>query len=509
MSDVWIEARAASRLPLPSPPHNFRRTMAPDASQPPRRIVSLLGASTETIYRLGLGHLLVGRSHECDWPPQVLNLPCVSAPRLDVDASSSATIDAIVREHAAEGQPMYKLDDDVISELRPDLIIAQDHCRVCAITPADLARADAKAQGSATCSNIKQLVVRPATLGDCMENITTIADALRVPERGLALRQTLEGRLDRVRAVVSDVHPRDTPTPRVALLEWCQPIMGCGYWLPELVEIAGGYPLHCPPGGSGGATPSISYESLLESSPDVVIFALCGFGLTRAASELLDSWGGERLKDLQERVSVYVVDGNYLVNRSGPRLVESAEAIAEAIHKDVRGHFGHFGTDFLCSLDDAIDMARRGLHTGSTKIRPPPAINNGSVEEKNVANPDQQQTNLPVQAPLEVVKEQLRLLRTGDIAHAFVLNSTANQARWCGSERFEAVLRGHDDFQRLLSEKAEIGESEERDGIATVPVTLPAGEKSKKVDLIWTMTIDKSADGKTSAWRTEKVGFGN
>ena len=483
----------------------FRRTMAPD-TQPPQRIVSLLGASTETIYRLGLGHLLVGRSNECDWPPKVLNLACVSAPRLDVDASSSATIDATVRERAAEGQPMYKLDDNVISVLQPDLIIAQDHCRVCAITPADLARADAKAQSSATCSNIKQLVVRPSTLEDCMDNITTIAETLGVSERGLMLRQTLEERLDRVRAVVSDARPKDaTSVPRVALLEWCEPIMGCGYWLPELVELAGGYPLHCPPSGTGGATSSISYETLMDSRPDVVIFALCGFGLTRAASELLNSWGEEWLKELQERVPVYIVDGNYLVNRSGPRLVESAEAIAEAIHDKLRGHFGHYGTEFLCSLDDAIDMARRGLHTGSKKARPPPAID-GSAEEKNVANLDQEKTNLPVQTPTEVVKEQLRLLRTGDVAHAFVLNRDANQVRWCGPERFEAVLGGHDDFRRLLSEEAEIGDSEERDGIATVPVTLPAGENSKRVNLIWTMVIDKSDDGKTSSWRTEKVG---
>ena len=283
--------------------------------------------------------------------------------------------------------------------------------------------------------------------------------------------------------------------------------MGCGYWLPELVEIAGGYPLHCPPSGTGGATPSISYETLVDSRPDVVIFALCGFGLSRAASELLNSWGEERLKDLQERVPVYVVDGNYLVNRSGPRLVESTEAIAEAIHDDLRGHFGHFGTEFLCSLDDAIDMARRGLHTGSRKVRPPPP-SDGGEEEKNEANLEIQETNLPVQTPTGVVKEQLRLLRTGDIAHAFVLNSTANQARWCGPERFKAVLGGHDDFRRLLSEEAEIGDSEQRDGIATVPVTLPAGENSKRVSLIWTMVIDKVDDRKTSAWRTEKVGFG-
>ena len=176
---------------------------------------------------------------------------------------------------------------------------------------------------------------------------------------------------------------------------------------------------------------------------------------------------------------------------------------------NLRGHFGHYGTDFLCSLDDAINMARRGVHTGSTKIRPPPIISNNDDEAKDVENLNQSKIDMRTLSPSEVVEEQLRQLRTGDIAGAFVLNSSANQVRWCGAERFEAVLRGHDDFQRLLSEEAEIGDPKVREGIATVAVTLPASDVLKRVDLIWTMVIDKSANGELSLWRTEKVGFGN
>ena len=205
--------------------------------EPTLKVVSLLGAATEVIYRLGLGHLLVGRSHECDYPRAALSLPCISRPRLDVD-SSSANIDATVREHSAAGEPIYKLDDDVLESLQPDLLIAQDHCRVCAVTPGDV--------GKSSCANVRQLVLRPATLNDCIEDVVKIANELGVPERGLSLRSTMVSRMDRVKELTIAA---STKKPRVALLEWCDPIMGCGYWLPELVDVAGGMALHCPPPG--------------------------------------------------------------------------------------------------------------------------------------------------------------------------------------------------------------------------------------------------------------------
>jgi len=471
----------------------------------PQRVVSLLGASTETIYRLGLGHVLVGRSHECDYPTACLSLPCVSRPRLDVQASSQ-TIDEEVRNHSANGQAIYQLDNEVIAQLQPDLIIAQDHCRVCAITPDDM-------KSSEACLNIPQVIVKPSNLQDCLDDVEIVATGLGYPERGILLKQTLQKRLDLVKDVVASSSCSSCleSRPRVALLEWCDPLMGCGYWLPELVQVAGGHPMHCPP--PGGATPNISLLALLESKPDVVIFALCGFGLTRSAQELVQSWGPIKLQQLQQAVPrIRVVDGNYLVNRSGPRVVESAEVLAEAIHPSLEGHFGHYGTDFLCSLDDALAMQKVGVETGSAKVRPTPFPQGVSTKKEEAA------TNLPAELmPKEdaktVVLQQLKFLLQQDFLAAFALNSTTNQARWCSHDRFASVLQSHADFCRLLKEEANvIGGPQVQGQIATVPVTLTKkqdeGQTSlPEVRLLWTMVLESSLPNRKTCWRTEKVGL--
>lgn len=461
---------------------------------PPQRVVSLLGAATETLYRLGLGDRLVGRSHECDYPRACLDLPCVSRPRMVVDSSvSSLEIDTAVRNFSAAGEPVYKLDDQVLASLQADLLIAQDHCRVCAITPKDVE--------DSACSNIPQVIVRPSTLTDCLDDINIIATAMEVPERGKVLRASLEGRLDRVREVVSSLDKKDNKEkkkPRVALLEWCDPIMGCGYWLPELVEIAGGVPLHCPP--PGGATPVISFETLMQSKPDVIVFALCGFGLSRAASEIKKSWGEKRLSQLHElECPVFVVDGNYLINRSGPRLVESCEALAETIHEDLRGHFGFLGTEMLATLETALSWKEAGIETGSQKIRPPPFDVPSSSTSKPMSNP-------PPTSPTEAVSAQLKCMQNDEMQKAFFWNSEANQQRWCGAQRFEQVLRSHDDFRRLLSEDAVMVGSEENANVATVKVRLPETENDYHVDFVWTLVVEASGDENgTSFWKTERV----
>lgn len=450
----------------------------------PQRIVSLLGAATETIYRLGLGHRLVGRSHECDWPPAVLSLPMVSRPRLNVN-SPSKEIDAAVRLHAANGEPIYALDDEKLSELSPDLLIVQDQCRVCAIMADDVDKS--------SCSALSQLVLKPFNLADSLADVSRIADALGVPERGAALQATLEARLDRVRDLASAANSGHAP-PRVALLEWCAPIMGNGYWLPELVQVAGGQPIHNAT--PGGQTPTITFEQLLASSPDVVVFALCGFDLARSAAEVKAAWGENAVAQLSSKCGgkLFVVDGNYLVNRSGPRLAESAEALAEAIHPSLQGHFGHYGTNYLSSLVAAPAF------TGSTKQRPeavpkvPPQIGENKFET-------------PARDPAQVVSDQLLLLASGDVASAFALNSRANQDRWCGADRFESVLRGHGDFARLLQQDggAIVVASEMSEGSAHVCVSLPERQGSKAVSLTWTMVIERCSDNMLD-WRTEKVG---
>jgi iron complex transport system substrate-binding protein len=466
----------------------------------PKRIISLLGAASETLFRLGVGDRLVGRSHECDYPPALLSLPCISRPRLDVDASS-LEIDQAVRDLSASGEPVYELTDSKIAELQPvDLLIAQDHCRVCAVTPENIA------QSSSYCSNIPQLVLRPATLQDCLDDVVKIAKAVGVPERGARLKRTMEMRIERVKELVRDIQPTNkestttaTTPPRVALLEWCNPIMGCGYWLPEMVEIAGGTPLHCPP--PGGATPSITLDALLASKPDVVIFALCGFGTSRAAKEIADSWSTEQLDQLRGvcKGNIFVVDGNYLINRSGPRVVESCEALAEAIHPDLQGHFNHYGTDHLATLDAAMEMAKAGIQTGSLKVRP-----KASIEETLSESAPPQPVQLPKDSPTNAVIAQLKCLRTNDMATAFALNSVGNQNRWCDAGRFKHVMKSHDTFCRLLSEETTVRDEAIQNGIATAVVCLP--EKDGKVsEMVWTMVSEISPKHKDAVWRTEKV----
>lgn len=472
------------------------------AAAAPKRIISLLGAASETLFRLGVGDRLVGRSHECDYPPALLSLPCISRPRLDVDAPS-LEIDKAVRDLSASGEPVYELADANIAKLQPvDLLIAQDHCRVCAVTPENVA------QSSNYCSNIPQLVLRPATLQDCLDDVVKIAQAVGVPERGARLRRTLELRLERVKELVRDLQQDDDTTnkestattpPRVALLEWCNPIMGCGYWLPEMVEIAGGTPLHCPP--PGGATPSITLDALLASKPDVVIFALCGFGTSRAAKEIADSWSTEQLDQLRGVCNgrIFVVDGNYLVNRSGPRVVESCEAIAEAIHPDLQGHFNHYGTDHLTTLEAAMEMAKAGIQTGSQKLRP-----KASIKEASSQSVPPQPVQLPKDSPKDAVIAQLECLRTNDMAKAFALNSVANQGRWCDAGRFMHVMKSHDTFCRLLSEQTTVRDDAIQNGIATAVVCLP--EKNGKIaELVWTMVSEIPSEHKDPVWRTEKV----
>ena len=500
-------------------------TKADAAERPQQRVVSLLGAATETLYRLGLGDTLVGRSHECDYPPAALLLPCISQARLDVTAPSSE-IDASVRALSASGEPVYELDREGLEKLGApdgralDLIIAQDHCRVCAITPADLVKT------AETCSilNAKQLILRPSTLQDCLENITQIADAMGVPQRGIRLRKTLDERINRVKTVVHELSSMTTqPTrspPRVALLEWCDPIMGCGYWLPELVEIAGGKALHCPP--PGGATPSITFESLLESQPDVVVFALCGFGLTRAALEITKSWRPEQLEQLAKRVGkdrIFVVDGNYLVNRSGPRLVESCEALAEAIHPELQGHFNMYGTDHLCTLEVAVAMEKAGLSTGSPMkaqvYSSGAAPKERSVEEDKQDNPSyvQEALHIPAIGPTGSVSKQLDHLRSNNMLEAFGMNSKANQHRWCTSGRFAQVIKTHDIFRQLLlpesKDTVRVQNEQIRNGIATVDVCLSAETNGAAgATMVWTLVLEKVDSGDQEvAWRTEKVGF--
>lgn len=483
----------------------------------PSRIVSLLGGATETLVRLGVTDKLVGRSHECDYPDDIVQgIPCVSKPKLN-PLAPSIEIDEAVRKLSASGEPVYELHDKLLmEELQPiDLLIVQDHCRVCAVTPDNVNQI---VQANAKCLKIPQLVLKPETLKDCMDNIQQIADAVGVSERGKLLIETLEERFQRVEQLSARVV--GTVKPRVALLEWCQPLMGCGYWLPELIEKAGGCPLH-----HASATPMLSFkDDLVASKPDVIIFALCGFDIRRATKELTISFSNEQLGQLQQLTNghVYVVDGNHLINRSGPRVVESSEALAEVIHPSLQGHWGHYGVQTI-SLKTALENLRgytveeqvngvKNVVKGSNNTR---NGTNGTDETHDLSIPTTISTSFPQPASSasDIVELQLRLLREKQIKSAFALNSVANQERWCSPERFQHVMESHATFQRLLNEAPEAvthysNSASSTNGSSSVVSVNMAAIPTSKVNamrLFWTM-VPEVPEGKTEPeWRTERV----
>ena len=295
------------------------------------RIISLLASATEMIAALGCLDQMVGRSHECDYPPQVLNLPVVSTVQIDINATS-AQIDAQVKELAQENREpqdpalkalsIYSLDINMLQALRPDIIFTQTQCEVCAVSERDVTRAVAQLTG------LQPLVVSlsPYRLQDVWEDMSRVGRALGKREQAQVLVEQYQDRLNDLAAKTVTFNNK----PKVAIFEWLDPIMGAGNWTPELIAYAGGQHIF---GEIGQHTPWVTWEELQAADPDVIILSPCGYTLDRAIQDvpLLQKhpvWS--RLQAVQNG-RVYAIDGNQYLNRSGPRLVESAELIARAI----------------------------------------------------------------------------------------------------------------------------------------------------------------------------------
>jgi iron complex transport system substrate-binding protein len=296
------------------------------------RIVSLIASATEIVHALGMGEAQVGRSHECDWPPAVLDLPALTRTKFKVQGATCAEIDRSVKGLVTEGLAVYEVDADRLKALAPDVILTQDQCEVCAVSLADVERAVC----SWTDCPARIVPLRPHSLADVLSDIQTVADAIGAPHAGAALVSSMTRRLEALRQSLID-----GPRPRLAFIEWIDPPMSGGHWLPELAEIAGGKSLF---GEQGASSPWISWEQVAASDPDVILVAPCGYDIatTRRAMEPLAAnplWNG--LRAVRED-RVYVADGNAFFNRPGPRLVESAEIMAEVLHPDTC-RFGHEG----------------------------------------------------------------------------------------------------------------------------------------------------------------------
>ncbi len=296
------------------------------------RIVSLLPSATEIVCALGFEDQLVGRSHECDYPATVKRLPALTSPKFNPDGSSAA-IDERVRKIIGDALSVYRVDADKLRELAPNIIVTQSQCEVCAVSIRDVENAVANWIGGPP---PKIVSLAPFSLGDVLNDMGRVGLALGAGERAIAMVTALNRRM-------SDIahEARAASRPRVACIEWIEPLMAAGNWMPELVEMAGGTNLF---GTAGEHSPWMKFEELAAADPDLILVAPCGFDLARTAIEMpaltnRPEW--TRLKAVRAG-RVFLADGNQYFNRPGPRVAESLEILAELIHPELF-RFGHEG----------------------------------------------------------------------------------------------------------------------------------------------------------------------
>jgi iron complex transport system substrate-binding protein len=282
------------------------------------RIISLVASGTEFVCALGAGDDLVGRSHECDNPPWVRRLPCCSRPAFDVEMPSGE-IDAEVRRRLRGGEPLFFVDHERIGALRPDLIIAQAHCDVCAVTPRDV-------EGVVRTPACKTVSLQASSFSGIMEDVARVAEAIDRTSAGHRLIADLKGRIDHVRQAVAN-HRR----PTVIVIEWADPIFAMGNWGPELIEAAGGIPLLGAPGEHSRA---IGWNEVRNADPDVLIIAPCGFSLPRALREVSTLERNPGWLDLRAVTTrkTFFADGTLYFNRSGITIADTAEVLADILH---------------------------------------------------------------------------------------------------------------------------------------------------------------------------------
>jgi iron complex transport system substrate-binding protein len=294
------------------------------------RIVSLLPSATEVVCALGLSECLVGRSHECDFPDAIRTLPPCTEPKLDPKASS-AGIHRQVTSLLENALSIYRVDSARLRALRPDIILTQAQCEVCAVTFADVEKAVADWSGPRP----RVISLSPQRMVEVWSDIRSVADALGVAERGRELVKQLKTRV--VDVIEKAVQAKRRPS--VACIEWLDPLMAAGNWVPELAELAGGQNLFGEPGQH---SPWLAWQKFRDCDPEVVIVMPCGFDLARTRSEmsaLTNGPGWHKLRAVQSG-RVYLTDGNQYFNRPGPRLVESLEILAEILHPNLF-NFGH------------------------------------------------------------------------------------------------------------------------------------------------------------------------
>lgn len=278
------------------------------------KICSLLPSGTEILYSLGLGDQVVAVTHECDYPPDTASKPKVTEDLIDHERMSSMEIDHHVSSNIGKHGTIYRLKEDFLESLHPDLIVTQELCEVCAVSYKDVQRAARLLEG-----HTRIVSLEPNTLGDVLDTILLLGELTGRQEVARGNVRELKARLERVRTRV-----RGLKRPRVYAMEWLDPPFSGGHWVPEMVEIAGGDEVLGKPGAK---SQRITAERVLEANPEIIVLMPCGFSLERTIDEyrrtnFVPGWTGQ----------IYAVDGSSYFNRSGPRLIDGVEILAEIFH---------------------------------------------------------------------------------------------------------------------------------------------------------------------------------
>ena len=287
------------------------------------RIVSLLPSATELICGLGLRQQLVGVSHECDYPNSVIGLPVLTSSRIP-EGLDSGSIDHLVTEQLKSDQALYDLNIDVLTSLRPDLIVTQALCDVCAVSGNDVARAVGGLPNNPDVINLE-----PNCLTDVLDTVELLAEAADCVKQGQIYLRELRYRISQVNNKSSVINFSDKP--RVALLDWLDPIFDGGHWSPEIIELAGGIACF---GNKKEPSQRRSWNDLIQARPDIIFIALCGFNVERSMQDVEDFFSSQEFSVLRDQVGskIFLVDGNAYFSRPGPRLVDALEIMANALH---------------------------------------------------------------------------------------------------------------------------------------------------------------------------------
>lgn len=298
-------------------------------SHSPLRVVSLLPSATDMICCIGGAHLMVGRSHECDWPHEITDRPVLTAAVTKFE--SSRQMHDAVNQSLAQGKGLYTLDAELLAELKPDVVLTQSLCEVCSVDLCVVERVAANLQ-----PRPKVLSFNPFNLDQVMADIADVGEAVCMQEQAAEKIAELKGRVAKVQEFVREVQQADAARPKVAFLEWTDPFFVGGHWTPEVIRLAGGsHPLNEAVEGQGaGKSIAVEDSEVEHMDPDYVIICPCGFDIPTTKREMCTleakPWWRKMVASRPNRV--FLVDGCQMFNRPGPRLVDALEFVAGILH---------------------------------------------------------------------------------------------------------------------------------------------------------------------------------